>query len=95
MRDAPVGSKTPDSYLTRYNIFLVVVAGIASAGLFYIGTGLHPKWWALWLAPIPVLAIAPRLRATAAFVLGAIVWFLGEMNQWNYLRHVIALPLVV
>lgn len=93
MRDAPVGSKTLDSYLTRYNIFLVVVAGIASAGLFYIGTGLHPKWWALWLAPIPVLANAPRLRATAAFLLGSIAWFLGEMNQWNYLRHVIALPL--
>jgi hypothetical protein len=39
MRDAPVGSKTPDSYLTRYNIFLVVVAGIGSAGLFTLAPG--------------------------------------------------------
>src|SRR5947207_15628812 len=92
MRDAPVGSKTPDSYLTRDNIFLGVATRIASAGLFYFGTGLHPKWWALWLAPIPVLSIAPRLRATVAFLLGSIAWLIGEMNQWNYVRHEIQLP---
>jgi apolipoprotein N-acyltransferase len=26
------------------------------------------------------------------FSLGSIAWLLGEMNQWNYLRHVIELP---
>src|SRR5262245_19646767 len=92
MRDASVESKTPGFSLTRYNALLVVVAGLASAGLLYLGTGLHPSWWSLWVAPIPVLAIAPRLRGSAAFLLGSIAWFLGEMNQWNYLRHVIALP---
>lgn len=45
------------------------------------------------MAPVPVLAIALRLRTTAAFLLGSIAWFLGEMNQWDYLRHLIALPL--
>src|SRR5215510_477666 len=93
MRDAPVGSKTPDSFLSRCNIFLVVVAGVASAGLFYFGTGLHPKWWAIWLAPIPVLAIAPQLLGSAAFLLGSIAWVIGEMNQWNYVKHEIELPL--
>jgi apolipoprotein N-acyltransferase len=93
MLDAAVESKTPGFSLTRYNILLVVVAGLASAGLLYFGTGLHPVWWLLWVAPVPVLAIAPRLRAIAAFLLGSTAWFLGEMNQWNYLRHVIALPL--
>jgi apolipoprotein N-acyltransferase len=95
MRDAPFGSKTADSYLTRYNIFLVVVAGVASAGLFYFGTGLHPKWWALWLAPIPILAIAPRLHGGAAFLLGSITWLIAEMNQWNYVTHEIELPLQI
>ena len=33
---------------------LVIGAGVVSAGLFYFGTGLHPTWWLLWLAPIPV-----------------------------------------
>jgi apolipoprotein N-acyltransferase len=93
MRDASVESKTPGFSLTCYKTLLVVVAGLVSAGLLYFGTGLHPTWWLLWLAPVPVLAIAPRLRASAAFLLGSIAWFLGEMNQWNYLRHVIALPL--
>jgi apolipoprotein N-acyltransferase len=73
--------------------FLVAAAGLASAAFAYLGTGLHPIWWALWLAPIPVLAIAPRLRSSAAFLLGAIAWLIGEMNQWNYVRHEIELPL--
>ena len=74
------------------SLFLVTAVGLASAAFTYLGTGLHPIWWLLWLAPIPVLAIAPRLRGRAAFLLGAIAWFLGEMNQWNYVRHEMELP---
>ncbi len=66
MRDVSVEAKTPVFSLTRYNILFVVVAGLASAGLLYFGTGLHPTWWLLWLAPVPVLAIAPRLPGSAA-----------------------------
>jgi apolipoprotein N-acyltransferase len=77
------------------NILLVIAAGIASPAFFYLGTGLHPIGWILWLAPIPVLAIAPRLRGRAAFLLSAIAWFLGEMNQWNYVRHEVELPLPI
>jgi apolipoprotein N-acyltransferase len=73
-------------------LFLITVAGLVCAAFAYLGTGLHPIWWALWLAPIPVLAIAPRLHGSAAFFLGAIVWLIGEMNQWNYVRHEIELP---
>jgi apolipoprotein N-acyltransferase len=75
--------------------FLVIVAGLVSAAFAYLGTGLHPIWWALWLAPIPVLAIAPRLRGIAAFLLGSAAWLIGEMNQWNYVRHEIELPLQI
>jgi apolipoprotein N-acyltransferase len=76
-------------------LFLVIVAGLVSAAFVYFGTGLHPIWWALWLAPIPVLAIAPRLRGIAAFLLGSAAWLIGEMNQWNYVRHEIELPLQI
>ena len=72
--------------------FLITVAGLVSAAFAYLGTGLHPIWWLLWLAPIPVLAIAPRLHGSAAFFLGAIVWLIGEMNQWKYVTHEIELP---
>ena len=74
-------------------LFLIAVAALVTAALAYLGTGLYPIWWALWLAPIPVLTIAPRLRAATAFLLGAIAWLIGEMNQWNYVRQVIELPL--
>src|SRR5262245_40396965 len=93
MRDASVEPTFAGFSLTRYNTLLVVVAGLASAAFLYFGTGLHPIWWLLWVAPVPVLAISPRLQGSAAFLLGSIAWFLGEMNQWNYLRHVVALPL--
>src|SRR4030095_16428037 len=93
MHDASAESSITGFSLTGYNTLLVIIAGLASAGLLYLGTGLHPIWGTLWMAPVPVLAIALRLRSTAAFLLGSIAWFLGEMNQWNYLRHVIALPL--
>ena len=72
--------------------FLIAAAGLVSAVFAYFGTGLHPIWWALWLAPIPVLAISPRLRGGAAFLVAAFAWVIGEMNQWNYVRHQIELP---
>ncbi len=34
-------------------------AGLASAALLHLGTGLHPAPWATWLAPLPVLLAAP------------------------------------
>jgi apolipoprotein N-acyltransferase len=93
MRDARAGSKTADLSVGSPSILVVFGAGIASAALFYFSTGLHPIWWLLWLAPVPVLAIAHRIPGGAAFLLGTVAWLLGEMNQWDYLRHVIELPL--
>jgi apolipoprotein N-acyltransferase len=72
--------------------FLIAAAGLVSVAFAYFGSGLHPIWWALWLAPIPVLAISPRLRARTAFLLAAFAWLIGEMNQWNYVRHAMELP---
>jgi apolipoprotein N-acyltransferase len=73
-------------------LFLIVATGLVSAAFAFLGTGLHPIWWALWLAPIPVLAITPRIRPGAAFLLGAGAWIIGELNQWNYVRYAIELP---
>jgi apolipoprotein N-acyltransferase len=53
--------------MRSHKLFLLVGAGVAPAVLFYFGTGLHPIWGFLWLAPIPVLAVAPRLHGGAAF----------------------------
>jgi len=81
MRDASVEPTITGFSLTGYNTLLVVVAGLASAAFLYFGTGLHPTWWLVWVAPVPVLVIAPRLRASGAFLLSSTAWFLGETNQ--------------
>jgi len=75
------------------NVLLVLAAGLASAALSYFGTGLHPMWPLLWLAPIPLLAIAPRLRSSTAFILASVAWLIGGLNQWNYFTRAIELPL--
>ncbi len=74
-------------------ILLVIAAGATSAGLAYLGTGLHPVWWCLWLAPVPVLALATRLGRGAAFLLAFSAWLLGALNEWNYFTHGIEVPL--
>ena len=74
-------------------ILLVIAAGAASAGLAYLGTGLHPVWWCLWLAPVPVLAVATRLGRGTAFLLAFSAWLLGALNEWNYFTHGIEVPL--
>jgi apolipoprotein N-acyltransferase len=71
----------------------ILAAGIASAALLYFGTGLHPVWSLLWLAPIPALAVAPRFSRSGAFLLASAAWLGGEMNLWTFYRHGIELPL--
>jgi apolipoprotein N-acyltransferase len=81
--------------MRAHKILLVAAAGIVSAALAYLGTGLHPIWWALWLAPIPVLAVAPRLRGSVAFLMAFLAWLIGELNQWTYFRDALELSLPV
>jgi apolipoprotein N-acyltransferase len=71
-------------------------AATALAALgWWLGSGLHPLWWLTWLAPLPVLWLAPRVRphwvALAAFVAYAV----GGFNQWTYMHTYIGLPLPV
>ena len=75
----------------RY-ILLSVSAGVATALLFYFGTGLHPTWWLLWFAPVPVLALAPSLSRLAAFLLATLAWLAGTLNEWTYFRTAVELP---
>jgi apolipoprotein N-acyltransferase len=74
-------------------VLLIIAASVASGVLFYLGTGLHPTWWLLWLAPVPVLVFALRLRPGAAFLLGGVAFLIGEFNQWSYFTGAIQVPL--
>ena len=70
---------------------MTVLVGLcltASAALFFFGTGLTPVWILLWLAPIPVLWLAPRVSAGQAFFFAAAAYVLGALNIWFYLTIV-------
>ncbi len=83
--------------MKSFSLVLVIVAGTTTAVLVYFGTGLHPIWPLLWFAPVPIIAIAPQLRARSAFALATVAWFFGEMNLWKHLAYGIGLrwPLIV
>jgi apolipoprotein N-acyltransferase len=60
----------------------------ASAALFFFGTGLTPVWMLLWLAPIPILWLSPRISAGQAFFVAAGAYMLGGFNIWFYMTIV-------
>ena len=71
--------------------------GLAATALsalgWWFGSGLHPMWWLSWLAPLPVLLLAPRVRTRWAALAAFTAYALGGVNQWNYLHGSIGLPL--
>lgn len=69
--------------------WLVLIAATLSAAAFFFGTGLHPLWFMTWLAPLPVLLIAPRVtrwQVVAASLLG---YCAGSLNMWHYYRQLV------
>jgi apolipoprotein N-acyltransferase len=60
---------------------------------WWFGSGVQPLWWFTWLAPLPVLWLAPRVRAPVAALAAFAAFAIGGFNQWDYLHHYIGLPL--
>ena len=88
----------PEATLPRRPVSLSLtplVAVAVAATMLYWGTGLHPLWWLIWLAPLPILLVAARTNALYSFFIGAIAWFMGSLNLWHYAHDVIELPLPV
>jgi apolipoprotein N-acyltransferase len=52
--------------MKRFLIFATAV--LVSGVLWHFGTGLHPLPGVAFLAPLPVLLLAPRVSAAAAFL---------------------------
>jgi apolipoprotein N-acyltransferase len=79
----------------RRGSLLIIIALVFSAAAFYFGTGLHPVWWLMWLAPIPVLLVAPRLSGKWAFAVASLAWIAGAMNEWRFFRGALEVPLTI
>jgi len=71
------------------------MATALSALGWWHATALQPLWWAAWLAPLPLLMAAVRLRAGPAALATFTAFALGGASQWTYLHEVIRLPMTV
>jgi apolipoprotein N-acyltransferase len=74
---------------------LAVLALAVSAIAWFFGTGLHPIWWLTWIAPLPVLLVAPRLPRWTAWGIAFAALVLGSLNTWSYDRVVTPLWLSI
>ncbi|MEU0795950.1 acyltransferase [Amycolatopsis sp. NPDC005961] len=69
-----------------------VVATVASAVLFFFGTGLDPVPELAWLAPLPILLLAPRVPGAAALGCAFLAHLAGSAGTWSYFWHSLAVP---
>lgn len=74
---------------------LVVLCALAlTAAAYFVSSGLHRLWWPVWVAALPVLLLAPRLRAWQAFAVALAARALAAvLDFWQYVRHVVQFPL--
>lgn len=79
----------------RSSLLLAFLALIGSSAALYFGTGLHPIWWLAWLAPIPVLLLAPRVSRKWAFGVALFSWAAGALNEWHFFRGILGIPLII
>ncbi|MCU1641634.1 MAG: nitrilase [Nocardia sp.] len=77
----------------RRHILLVAGAVLLSAVLWHFGTGLRPLPGLAFLAPLPVLLLAPRVSAWTAFLAGLLSWFGGEVQLWSYFTDTVEQPI--
>ncbi|MEU4443246.1 nitrilase-related carbon-nitrogen hydrolase [Actinosynnema sp. NPDC050801] len=72
---------------------LVGLAALCSAVLFYFGTGLAPVAALAWLAPLPVLLVAPRTSGWVAAGVAFGSCLAGLTNNWAFSARSHDLPL--
>lgn len=71
---------------------LLVIALTASSAMLFLGTGLHPVWWLMWFAPVPVLLVSRNLSRRTTFLVASVAWFVGSLNMWHYFLRALGMP---
>lgn len=72
---------------------IAALAAVALAAVcWWFGARLHPVWWLVWLAPLPILCLATRVRARWAAAAAFVAFALGGFSWWHYLHDVVELP---
>jgi apolipoprotein N-acyltransferase len=74
--------------------WLAGTATACSATLFFFGTGLAPVPWLTWLAPLPVLLLAPRVSTGTALSAAFVAYLAGSTNSWHFFWRSHDVPLL-
>ncbi len=70
-------------------------AVLTAAATYFLGTGLEGWPLLVWLAPVPILVLAPRLSAKLAFGAAFLAHLVGGLNLASYLAGLAPIPAVV
>jgi apolipoprotein N-acyltransferase len=75
-------------------VMVIACAVALTAGAYFVSSGLQRLWWPVWLAPLPLLLLAPRLHAWQAFAVALVAHALAAaLSFWDYVHHVVQFPL--
>jgi apolipoprotein N-acyltransferase len=81
---------------TRTKLLLVQIAAAVAAGiLLRFAVGLHPVWWLVWIAPVPLLVMAFRFTWRQARWIVYLAALIGTSVNFHYYRLVMPLPAVI
>ncbi len=85
-------SETWEARKLRAQPFVILAAVLLAAAAYYWTYGLFPIWELAWLAPLPMLWIAPRVSARTTTAAAFIAMALARTDMWSYYR-LLHLPL--
>jgi apolipoprotein N-acyltransferase len=74
-----------------FGFFAIVTSAVA----YFYGTGLHPRWYLMWIAPLPVLMFALRSSRRWAAAAAFLAYSLGGLNMLHYYRLVTPIPVTL
>jgi apolipoprotein N-acyltransferase len=77
------------------HIALQIAAAVACGILLRFVFDLHPIWWLVWYAPVPLLVLAFRLSSREARWIVTLAAAIGSSVNFHYFRLVMPLPAVL
>jgi apolipoprotein N-acyltransferase len=79
-------------FVSKHPRLYAAIAALLTGTFLYFGSGLDTIPALTWLAPLPVLLVAPHLTKRLTALTAFIGWSLGLANLWSYLLTDLELP---
>ncbi|MCF0094296.1 nitrilase-related carbon-nitrogen hydrolase [Micromonospora sp. MH99] len=73
-------------------VAVCVAVAVFSGGMYHLGSGLRPIAVAAWVAPVPLLVLAPRVPWFAAVTVAAGAWLIGQLGLCSYYTRDVKMP---